>query len=109
MYRGVVMVATLIAPVLLTFLLSWQQRESDNLNSLAISVATLSAAMSRVETDVTRRLNIVEEEQRSAARLYYSRADAIRDREAIEKNTDEIRALSRSIDKLCAAVDGCEQ
>jgi hypothetical protein len=102
------MVATLIAPVLLTFLLSWQQREAENLNALAVSTATLSATVGRIEESMGRRLDLLEEEQRSAARLYYTRADALRDRKAIEKNTEEIRALSRSIDKLCAAVEGCK-
>lgn len=108
LYRGVVMVATLTAPVLLTFLLSWQQRESENLNALAVSTATLSATVGRIEASMGRRLDLLEEEQRSTARLYYSREDALRDRNAIESNTEEIRRLSRNIDKLCAAVEGCE-
>lgn len=118
LYRGVVMVATLIAPVLLTFLLTWQQQESESIKQLAIASAKLATAFERFEGEMRERVGVVEAAQRAISLAEYSRQEADNAHQAlesrmarlvlkIEKNTDHVTELTVKLDKLCNSLPEC--
>jgi hypothetical protein len=120
MYRATVMVATLTAPVLLSFLLSWQQSESVAIQQLAIASTKLATSFERFEGEMRERVGVVEAAQRAITLAEYSRTEADNAHQAlesrmarlvlkIEKNTDHVTELTVKLDRLCESLPDCPQ
>ncbi|MEE4109535.1 MAG: hypothetical protein V2I24_09320 [Halieaceae bacterium] len=114
------MLGVLTAPVLLTFILNWQQQESESIKQLAISSAKLATAFERFEGEMRERVSVVEAAQRAISLAEYSRQEADNAHQAlesrmarlvlkIEKNTDHVTELTEKLDRLCDSLPECPQ
>lgn len=113
------MLASLAAPVLLTFVLSWQQQVGRDVKALSIQTASLNASFITLERELRERVRNVEQGQRETFRASYTSSDAQRDRdivdermdlhmELVRKNAANIDELRRTMERICDSIEGCE-
>ena len=112
MYRGVTMMASLAAPVLLGFVLNWQQQVGEKINDVQADTKALASTVALMRENITDRVAVLEAEARTyAATARYDLADAQRDREIvsdrmkmlvekIDDNADHIRRLTDKLDEV---------
>jgi hypothetical protein len=119
MYRGVTMLTSLAAPVLLGFVLNWQQQVGRDVKALSIQTASLNASFVTLERELRERVRNVEQGQRERVLASYTTSDAQRDRdivdermdlhmELVRKNAANIEELRRTVDRICDSLEGCD-
>jgi hypothetical protein len=119
MYRGVTMLASLAAPVLLGFVLNWQQQVGRDVKALSIQTASLNASFVTLERELRERVRNVEQGQRERVLASYTTSDAQRDRdivdermdlhmELVQKNAANIEELRETMERMCDSIEGCD-